>query len=70
MDKIIVKTQPDSNMVEIKATLSYGKVCVIMNALRESDSVVANDLRCMLRNAIYNDAQKNPNSPIPAHYCD
>jgi hypothetical protein len=67
MDKIIVKTKADSNMVEIKATLTSGKVCAILHALKESNSAVANDVRCLLRNAIYNDAKEGKNSPIPVN---
>lgn len=66
MDKITVKTNADSNMVEIKATLTSGKVCAILRALEiYEESAVAQDVRCLLRNAIYNDAKEGKNSPIP-----
>lgn len=62
MEKVEIKSK--GAMVEIKATMTAGKVHAIINALQKHAEVSATayDVRSMFRNACQRDAANNPDS--------
>ena len=62
VEKIELKADGDSNFIEIKGKLAFGKIYAMINALSAGNSDVAREVMNMLSKAVEEEIKKNPES--------